>query len=262
MKYLGSKSRIVKYILPYIQGVIIEKGIITYVEPFCGGANVIDKVNCINKLAFDKNEYLIALLDGVANKGFVPYESVDKVLYDQARNAYNNRTEDFSKVELGCIGFLASYNGRFFDGGYAKPGYEKTKTGPRYRDYYAESKQNLLKQAKDLEGVTFVCSDYETVLDSFEEYDDLKHTLFYCDPPYENTKQYITSKGFDHEKFWENMRRLSEKTYVLISEEHAPDDFMCIWDKAVSRSVKAQAKSVSSEKLFVYSKGLLRDINI
>lgn len=27
--------------------------------------------------------------------------------------------------ELGNIGFLASYNGRFFDGGYAKPGWEK-----------------------------------------------------------------------------------------------------------------------------------------
>lgn len=33
----------------------------------------------------------------------------------------------------------------YIEGGFAKPGYEKTKTGTRYRDYYKEGLNNLLK---------------------------------------------------------------------------------------------------------------------
>ena len=45
MKYMGSKSRIAKYIVPIIQNYIDDYNIKTYVEPFCGGCNVIDKIN-------------------------------------------------------------------------------------------------------------------------------------------------------------------------------------------------------------------------
>ena len=62
MKYMGSKSRIAKHIVPIIQNYINENGIEKYVEPFVGGANVIDKVQCKEKYGFDKNKYLIALL--------------------------------------------------------------------------------------------------------------------------------------------------------------------------------------------------------
>lgn len=37
MKYMGSKSRISKYIVPIIQKYIDENGIKTYIEPFVGG---------------------------------------------------------------------------------------------------------------------------------------------------------------------------------------------------------------------------------
>ena len=48
MKYMGSKSRIAKDIVPIIQKCIDDNNIETYVEPFVGGANVIDKINYIN----------------------------------------------------------------------------------------------------------------------------------------------------------------------------------------------------------------------
>ena len=47
MKYVGSKARISRHILPIIQGAIDRNGIETYVEPFVGGGNLIDK--CIVK---------------------------------------------------------------------------------------------------------------------------------------------------------------------------------------------------------------------
>lgn len=50
MKYMGSKSRIAKDIVPILQRYIDENNIDTYVEPFVGGANVIDKIKCKNEL--------------------------------------------------------------------------------------------------------------------------------------------------------------------------------------------------------------------
>ena len=78
-----------------------------------------------------------------------------------------------------------------FDGGYAKPVYEKTKTGLRYRDYYREAKDNLLKQATDLRGIDFSVCDYKDASPN--------GFVVYCDPPYNNTTGYENSKDFDFE---------------------------------------------------------------
>ena len=59
MKYMGSKNRIAKYILP----IMLEsrtKGM-TWVEPFVGGANMIDKVDG-ERIGADLNKYLIEAL--------------------------------------------------------------------------------------------------------------------------------------------------------------------------------------------------------
>ena len=150
MKYMGSKSRIAKDIVPIIQKYIDNNETDNYYEPFVGGCNIIDKINSTHKYASDLNKYLIALLTHVSNGGEL-YDSVSRELYNEAKVAYkNNDKTKFEDYQIANIGFLASYNGRWFDGGYAKPVYEKTKTGLRYRDYYREAKDNLLKQATDL----------------------------------------------------------------------------------------------------------------
>jgi DNA adenine methylase len=249
MKYMGSKSRIAKYIVPIIQKYIDDTGCKYYLEPFVGGANVIDKIKCSTKIGSDKNKYLIALLQRAqANEPL--YTSVSKELYDAARTAFNNGDDTrFFDWEMGNIGFLASYNGRWFDGGYAKSGYEKTKNGERYRDYYREAKDNLLEQAPNLKGIKFSCKDYR-----YYNGVNLKGFVIYVDPPYQNTKQYANATSFNYEEFWQTMRDWSKNNIVLISEQNAPDDFECIWEQEVSRSIKANDKSKSTEKLFVYNK--------
>lgn len=249
MKYMGSKSRIAKYIAPIIQKYIDELNCKYYLEPFVGGANMIDKINCDTKIGSDENRYLIALLKRVQeNKPL--YESVPKDLYNKARTAFNNKdTSEFEDWEVGNIGFLASYNGRWFDGGYAKSGYEKTKNGERFRDYYREAKDNLLKQAPDLNGIKFSCKDYR-----YYNQVNLKNFVIYVDPPYQNTKQYINAVSFNYEEFWQIMREWSKDNIVLISEQTAPDDFDCVWEQEVSRSIKANDKSKATEKLFIYNK--------
>ena len=246
MKYMGSKSRIAKDIVPIIQKYIDDNGIISYIEPFCGGANIIDKIRCKNRIASDINPYLIALLQRVQNKDWL-YDEVSKELYDKVRSSFKSRDYLYDDWEYGNIGFLASYNGRFFDGGYARPGYEKLKNGDqRYRDYYREAKDNILSQ--NLKGIIFKNTDYRNL--------DVSNSLIYCDPPYANTKQFANSLQFDYDEFWDYIRKWSENNIVLISELNAPDDFECIWEKSVSRSIKSTDKTRSTEKLFIKNKGL------
>lgn len=245
LKYMGSKSRIAKHIVPIIQNYIDKNDVYIYIEPFVGGANVIDKIKCNTKIGSDYNKYLIALLKRV-QKDKPLLEEVPRELYNDVRSNQNN--DKYEDWFVGNVGFLASYNGRWFDGGYAQSGYEKTKNGLRYRDYYQEAKNNLLKQAKDLKDVKFICCDYKKYTSVIAN----KKCVIYCDPPYQNTKQYANATNFDYEEFWETMRRWSKNNIVLISEQNAPDDFECIWEQEVSRSIKATDKSKAVEKLFIY----------
>lgn len=59
MKYMGSKSRIKKHIVPILQNLIDTNGIETYIEPFVGGANIIDSIDCPNRIGGDLHDKLI-----------------------------------------------------------------------------------------------------------------------------------------------------------------------------------------------------------
>ena len=247
MVLMGSKSKIAKHIVPIIQKYIDENNIHNYLEPFCGGLNVIDKIRCDRKFAYDLNKYLIHLFIHVKEGGELP-NVIDKRLYDLAREVwhYDNENKAFQDWEIGCIGWLCSYSGRGFDGGYSYEGYETLKDGTKIlRHYYQERKNNLLKQFEQP-----LCRD---IMFGISDYRDLKGMKGYCifsDPPYFQTKQYANSTTFNHEEFWNIMREWSKDNIVLISELHAPDDFECLWEQEVSRSINAQNKTRAVEKLF------------
>ena len=63
MKYLGSKNRIAKFILPIMINNANQLGCSTWVEPFVGGANLIDKVpNTFTRIGIDYNAHTINAL--------------------------------------------------------------------------------------------------------------------------------------------------------------------------------------------------------
>lgn len=240
MKYMGSKSRITKHIVPIIQQFINDNNIHTYIEPFVGGANVIDKIKCEIKRASDKQYYLIELFKNLHRINELPKDFVEREHYADVRTSYNNKDNRYEDWYIGAIGFLASYNGRFFDGGYAGLSNEKGKI----RNYYSESKRNLEEQIPYLNGITFSCCEYYNW--------DCRDCLIYCDPPYQGTKQYNVSRDFDHNQFWEWVRKMSEHNIVLVSEENAPNDFATIWEQPVKRTIKVDNKQEKIEKLFIY----------
>ena len=55
MVYQRSKNRISKFLVPIIQKYIDDNNIKTYIEPMVGGANIIDKIVCENKVGGDIN---------------------------------------------------------------------------------------------------------------------------------------------------------------------------------------------------------------
>ena len=239
MKYMGSKSRIKKYVVPVLQKIIKEKGIKLYIEPFVGGANIIDSIDCMVKIGGDNSEPLIELLKYIRDGGELPLY-VPKELYDDVRS--NKDTDKYEKWYIGAIGFLASYNGRYFDGGYAKTVVSKTGV---IRNYYDEARRNLLEQAPCLKGVDFINVDYKY-------FSDMKGALIYCDIPYKNTKQFHTSKNFNHDEFWEWAREMSKNNVVIVSEHNAPKDFKCIWEQEIVRTQNNRKREKAVERLFIY----------
>lgn len=236
MKYMGSKSRIARHIVPIIQEYIDKNGNGVYIEPFVGGANVIDKIKCEYRVGADINKYLIALFRRIQAGGALP----DMISREEYADVRANK-EKYEAWFVGCVGFLASYNGKFF-GGYA--GKVHTKAGT-IRDYYDEARRNVLQQASALDELEFIRFDYRKL--------GFTDCVIYCDPPYAGTTQY--DGGFDSSEFWDTMRKWSETNIVLISEETAPPDFKSIWQGDVKRTQDNASRSTAMEKLFIYGRG-------
>ena len=233
---MGSKNRIAKFILPIILKDRKPKQF--YVEPFVGGCNIIDKVSGL-RIGGDKNRYIIEMWKGLQSNRDFPTE-IPKELYNIARIEYNNRTNiEFDDGMIGWIGWMGSFNGRFFDGGYSGKA-----SG---RDYVNEQIRNTLKQVELIRDVNFVSGDYDEI--SIPDC-----SIIYCDIPYQDTKQYATSKDFDYDKFWTWCRTMDKIGHtVFISEYNAPSDFNCIWSKEVTNAMNTSKTYKPVEKLFVYS---------
>lgn len=233
MKYMGSKSRIANDILPII---LKDRAIDQwYVEPFCGGLGTMDKVSG-KRLASDKNKYLIAMWKGLQENMERPI-NITKELYVKARTEYNNGTNiEFDDFLIGWIGWMASFNGRFFDGGYSGKS-----SG---RDYIDEQIRNTTKQIPLLKDILFKSCDYMDL-------EIPEKSIIYCDIPYKGTKQYSTSKDFNHDIFWNWCRQKSKDGHdVYVSEYNAPDDFKCIWQKELTNSMNQSKTYKPIEKLF------------
>ena len=228
MKYLGSKNRISKQIKPIIEKELQGKEL--YIEPFVGGANMIDKIDFGNKIGSDINEYLIELLKKVRDNVEELPTNIPEELYIKVRD----NKDSYSKWYVGCIGFCATFGAKWF-GGYARD----RKTG---RDLAREGVNNLIKQAPQLKGIDFRHGSYE-------QYKDVKNAVIYCDIPYQRTTKY--KDGFDHEKFFSFIKELDKSNTILVSEYNINDEYFDkIWEKSVKVNVDKKSVTNKREKLY------------
>ena len=234
MKYMGSKNRIAKEILPIM---LKERGERTWVEPFVGGANVIDKVQG-NRIGNDNQEYVIALYKALQN-GYVPPKEVTSDFFFEVEN----NKDKYPKELVGYLGTQLTFGFEWWGS------FRRDNTGKR--NYGIEAYNNIMKQQPNLIGIEFVCGDYR----------DLEiptNSLIYCDPPYRGVRKYVGNVKFDSDVFWEVCRNWSKQGHIVfVSEYEAPSDFECVWSKEISASANNSIKTGQGlkavEKLFKFS---------
>lgn len=236
MKYVGSKARLSKDIAPIINNLIKENNIKLYVEPFVGGANMIDKINCKSRIGYDNNKYLIALWKALQN-GYEPPETMTKEEYINVKN----KKDEFPAEYVAIVGLCATYNAGWFRrwGGSAI-----TKSG-KVRNYYDEAVRNIKNQIHKIQDISFVCDTYENLKCS--------NALIYCDPPYQSSSyEMYDGKRFNYDMFWNKVREWSKSNIVLVSEYTAPNDFDCIFEKTLTTGFDNKQRKKDTEKLFIW----------
>lgn len=238
MKYVGSKNKISKELIPIIQKYIDDNCIKKYIEPFVGGANVIDKINCENKIGNDIDSIPIDLINGVIILGHSTKELPEIPSREEYYDVRDN-PNSYSKFYRSAIMLFASYNSKVYGGGYGA--FSKLKDGS-IRNYFGEAKRNFEKQIDSLRDTKFINKDYKDL--------NIENSLIYCDIPYKNSIGYKFK--FDYEQFYDWCKEKSKNNIVLVSEYDMPNDgFECVWEKEVKTHMNNRKKIVKNEKLFI-----------
>lgn len=232
MKYMGSKNRIAKHLLPIMLAECEKHNITKWVEPFVGGANMIDKVpDHFDRIGYDLNDHVIyALIDIRDNVNSLP----DAVSEEEYKCYKGRKAESITS----WIRFACGYAG-IFESKLAIDGRVGRKMAAE------QARINALKQTPKIQNVKFICESYENL--------DFKNCLIYCDPPYQGTTGYKTG-SFDHDKFFDWCRKQAKKNIVFVSEYSAPDDFIEVWQGEIKTnfaSTRKKATHNAVEKLFI-----------
>jgi len=231
MVYMGSKRRLAKYILPII--LKNRKQGQAYVEPFCGGCNLIDKVDGL-RYANDNNQYLIALLKHMAGGHILTpliYEWRKKVQEDYRAGGGN-----YTDLEYGYAGFIGTFSGRWNCNCLED-------IHSNGRAYIDEHCNNLNKQAPNLKGIIFSSGSYNNM-------DIPDKSIIYCDGPYRDTAGYKDVINYDDYYNW--LRLMSKRGHqIFVSEYNMPDDFTCIYEKELLNTISPCNDKKATEKLFI-----------
>ena len=230
MKYMWSKNRIAKYLLPIILKDRKENQ--WYVEPFVWGANIIDKVEG-KRIWSDFNEYLIEALKLIQE---TPYKIPNIITEDYYKELQANKVVDWITW---FTAFAMSFGWKFFwwyrrDVAWTKWCIENMKTQTR------RSKENAMKQSDNIQWVKLIHSSYQDLVVP-------NNSIIYCDIPYKNTTKY-KSDWFDYENFYQWCRDKKQEGHtIFISEYNMPEDFKCVWEMQLTNNLNDKK---ATEKLF------------
>ena len=246
MKYLGGKQRLGKHLAPTLHEFWHTETHDGYMEPFCGSLGVMRQMTDLPTKQFHANDYhpdLIRMWQEVKDGTFVPPESVSEAEYLEAKELKS------PSAMKSFVGFGMSFGGRFFGA------YSQKYLGDKKEDFCKEMRNSLKRTAPAIQNVKFTNEDYRDL--------NPHNMLVYCDPPYQKTKFPIKYRRetkkydeFDNDEFWDVVREWSETNTVLVSETTAPDDFVVVWEKPLTRSASnsknTKVKELPlTEKLFM-----------
>lgn len=253
MVYMGSKRKYCKYIVPIIQEYINEHGITTFVDCFCGGANLADKIDCKAVICNDISPTLIALhqqaqadFSKIPTNGDREYWDLAHAEWKRIKSAMDKGAEYHSVLPLSIIGAIEWY-GSFSNGGFPR-GYAKPSAD---RNYYQEAYRNHKKQAENenYKNIIFICGSYDSMEGKLNS-----NALLYCDSPYKGTKPYGIAPNFNFNKYYEWLTNIGKKYPIFVSEQNLPEEFnkFIVWeDNNVKRTIGLNNNFSACEKLYL-----------
>ena len=237
MKYMGSKNRIAKHLLPIMIKDADDNGITKWVEPFLGGGNTIDKVpSRFTRVRYDVNEHTVMAMIGIR-------DNVDKLPTEVSEAEYKSLRGTPPTSITSWIRFVCSFGGKLENGYPREKGSDDT-------TFVGYGKRKAEKQSPNLQ-------DVEILHDSFENL-SFTNSLIYCDPPYKGTTKYKTDT-FDYDKFYSwcvKQHKLGNLVYVSeydMPQEHDGCLFECVWVGKIKTNFahnRTEATHKAVEKLF------------
>lgn len=174
---VGSKNNIKEHIIKLFPDHI------TYVEPFIGsGAIYFHKKPSEKEVINDKDQKLMKGYRSIKHASSNPEDFKEFDTMQQMREFYNKTpqtAEDILTHEIlrTCNTFGSKGKGRIYNN--SNP-YSKTK--------------NIKEYKKRMNNTIILSQDYKTVIRKY----DNKHTLFYIDPPYENSDKLYENGDMDY----------------------------------------------------------------
>jgi DNA adenine methylase len=215
MQFQGGKGRVGAEIARVLLSV---QGVGRYVEPFMGGASVLEKVSPAfgEVVAGDAHEDLALMWQALA-MGWDPPGEVTREQYKRERSSPPSALRGF-------IGYGCSFGGKWW-GGYA--------SNARGFNYAGAARRGALRKAAAFRHATIRHADYRQL------WIPVEGDLVYCDPPYAGTTGYAATGSFDHETFWETMREWARSgAVVFVSEYTAPSGIEQVWSGRARQSLR------------------------
>ncbi len=223
MRYLGGKFRIAKKLCEFLESQRNNDQL--YAEPFVGGCSIFRFMNS-PKVACD-NDIDLTMFYKALQEGWIPPRVLSEEKYQLLKNEISS-----SALRAFAL-FFCSYGGKW-KGGYARD--------PKSdRDFVLEAYKDSIRLLQQIKKSN-ICNakEYDSFINSFPD-----NTLIYCDPPYSGTTKY--KSAFDHNRFWEVMRKKSHYHQIFISEYNAPNDFKEVW--SIQRKVNLNTKFVKQSRM-------------
>jgi DNA adenine methylase len=240
--YQGGKARLGRRIHDVI--IVVEDDLLDedednlrYLEPFVGMGGVLKhfgKDDDRDMQASDASPDIVMMWQSIQDGWVPPLECSEK--------CYNTLKHAKPSAERGFIGSVASWGGNWFRK-------YRLNYQPKNRNYLMEGHRSIMNMKPFMYNVEFI---------SARSYDAFKpdNMLIYCDPPYKGNKLGNSDslfRTFDHDKFWDLMRKWSKNNIVIVSESTAPKDFKKIWSamSSISTSTGRRGKKYK-DNLYLY----------
>jgi DNA adenine methylase len=238
---MGGKFRQSKAIVECLRPVINPETV--YVEPFCGGmwsaTRVIRDLNPKVSILNDINKPLMMLWDKCIKEG-VDWLPTDQQIIEDNYQKYK-REQNMDDPLTAWYGAAVSFGGKWF-GGVAR------KVKGNEQDWYKADQRSIGRKVDILRSANLMLYSYD-----YQQLSIPDDSVVYCDPPYEGRTKAHNFQGFDYSAFWQWVRELSKRCFVLTSCFDCPDDFRPIyqWGDTVVRHHNSKGTDGTNEKLVI-----------